>query len=283
MVFVLVGCSASPTSSEPPPLPCDPGPAGTREVTVGDRSFLLHVPLDPVDPAPVVWTFHGRGSNAQQQLLLSGWTQLAEEGRFLVVAPNAIDGLWDFEKFDAEYLRQVGAAIPCADTQRQYASGMSMGSAMTFAMACAPDRKFAAFGGVALTLYAPQCEQAPPAPIIYFHGTADQVVPFRGGAPAGESDVTLPAVPDAMRDWSEHNQCTERSVEKLGKDVALTQWTTCADDADVNYYRVRNGGHTWPGSAEFIADAIEPRLGKTTQTVDATRLMWDFFQNYSLS
>lgn len=282
LVVLLGGCSGGAATSAPEPAPtCDPGPPGTREVTVGKRSFLLHVPTDFRNPSPVVFTFHGRGSNAQQQLLLTGFEQVAEEGRFLVVAPQAIGGRWQFGGRDAAYLRAVGAAVPCMDPTRVYASGMSMGSAMTFALACAPERKFAAFGGVALTLYRQQCESTPPAPIIYFHGTADQVVPFRGGQPQGE-DVNLPAVPVAMAEWAEHNGCRADSVQKVGKDVTLREWTDCQAGADVEYYRVHGGGHTWPGAAEFIADAIEPQLGKTTQSVDASRLMWEFFQNYQL-
>ena len=211
--LVLAGCASGGSTAAPvTPAPCDPGPPGTRQVQVGDRSFLLHVPRDFVNPSPAVFTFHGRGSNAQQQLLLTGFDQVAEEGRFLLVAPEAIDGRWDFRPNgrDAEYLRAVGAAVPCTDPQRVYASGMSMGSAMTFALACAQDRKFAAFGGVALTLYRPRCDQTPPAPIIYFHGTKDPIVPFEGGQPQGEP-VTLPAVPAAMRKWAAHNGCTQQS------------------------------------------------------------------------
>lgn len=280
---LIVSACSSGSGTTPSPTPeCDPGPSGTREVQVGKRSFLMHIPRDFRDPSPVVFTFHGRGSNAQQQMLLTGFEQVSEEGRFIVVAPNAVNGRWDIlGGSDAEYLQQVWAAVPCTDPSRVYASGMSMGSAFTFALACAPQRRFAAFGGVALTGFFKPCEQVPPAPIIYFHGTKDQVVPFRGGQPLGE-DVTLQPVPAAMRKWAKHNQCKADDEQRLGKDVLVTQWTECADNADVDYYRIARGGHTWPGAAPLIADAIEPRLGKTTQTVAASRLMWDFFEGYSL-
>jgi len=288
LLLLLAGCAGGETAapapvSTPAPAPaCDPGPPGTRHVQVGKRWFLLHVPADLHEPSPVVFTFHGLTSNAQQQLALTGFEQVSEEGRFLLVAPEAYQGRWDLTGArDRNYLRRVAAAVPCMDPTRVYASGMSMGSAMTFALACAPDRKFAAFGGVALTFYEPQCEQAPPAPIIYFHGTADTVVPFEGGRPTGEQ-VRLPAVADAMREWAGHNACTDESVQKAGSDVTLREWTQCDAGADVDYYRVRAGGHTWPGGPEFVADLIEPALGRTTQSVDASRLMWEFFQRYSL-
>lgn len=279
LAVFLTGCTANAPAAEPP---CDPGPYGTREVSVGKRSFLLHIPRDLSTPAPAVMTLHGRGSNAREQLLLTGFEQVSEEGRFLVVAPNALGGRWDVTSArDFAYLDRVLDAVPCLDHTRVYATGMSMGSAMTFALACAPQRRFAAFGGVALTFYRPVCDSAPPAPLVYFHGTADPIVPFRGGQPQGEA-VMLPAVPRAMREWAGHNGCTTDSVDRT-EDVTLRQWTGCAQGADVDYYRVRGGGHTWPGTQPLIADAIEQTLGRTTQTVDASRLMWRFFQGYSLA
>jgi polyhydroxybutyrate depolymerase len=88
--------------------------------------------------------------------------------------------------------------------------------------------------------------RAAPAPIIYFHGTADEVVPFGGGQPEGE-DIDLPSVPTAMRDWARHNGCTADTVERIGKDVRLQEWTDCTADADVEYYRVRAAGTRGPG------------------------------------
>lgn len=281
LTLLLAGCSAGDAAGDTVSPPCDPGPPGTREVRVGARVFLLHVPTDFRDPSPVVFTFHGRGSNAQEQLLLTGFEQVSEEGRFLLVAPQARHGRWDFTGRDPNYLRRVAAAVPCMDPTRVYASGMSLGSAMTFALACAPDRRFAAFGGAAATFYLRRCDAAPPAPIIYFHGTADQIVPFAGGRPQGESRE-LPPAPVAMQDWADHNGCTTETTRKAGKRVTLREWTGCQAGADVEFYAVRGGGHTWPGTSPLIAGAIEQTLGKTTQSVDASRLMWRFFEGYTL-
>jgi poly(3-hydroxybutyrate) depolymerase len=40
---------------------------------------------------------------------------------------------------------------------------------------------------------------------------------------------------------------------------------------------VAKGGHSWPGGEAMPAFIV----GKTTPDVDATRLMWDFFQRHS--
>ena len=280
LLLSAAGCSSSTTAT--PVAPCDPGPRGTRTVEVGKRSFIMHVPRDLVTPAPVVFNFHGRGSNAEEELLYTGMTQESEGGRFILVLPDGINGRWDLRGGDDAYLQAVYDAVPCKDTSRVYASGMSMGSAMTFYLACQPDRKFAAFGGVALAVYSPKCAAAPPAPIIYFHGTKDQVVKYRGGR-AGGTQYVLPPVPKAMRGWASHNGCADKAVTDKGKDVVLTQWSGCSADASIDFYRIDGGGHTWPGTDRLIASATKDTLGRTTQTVDASALMWKFFQQYTLA
>jgi polyhydroxybutyrate depolymerase len=54
-----------------------------------------------------------------------------------------------------------------------------------------------------------------------------------------------------------------------GQDVARA-------DADVRRCLLphRGGGHTWPGSQPVLPHIL---FGRTSQTIDATRVIWDFF------
>jgi polyhydroxybutyrate depolymerase len=52
----------------------------------------------------------------------------------------------------------------------------------------------------------------------------------------------------------------------------------CSHDADVVLYSIRGGGHTWPGGDPMPAWLV----GRTTTSIDATRLMWSFFQAHPL-
>jgi polyhydroxybutyrate depolymerase len=46
-------------------------------------------------------------------------------------------------------------------------------------------------------------------------------------------------------------------------------------------YIVEDGRHTWPGGTQ---NAIDVALaGATTQTIDATELIWDFFRAHTRS
>lgn len=318
-VFALAGCGVAnsptgldipaPAASEaaelvlPTTSPSTQGCGNSQPVQIGtsekfvnysgvDRRYLVHIPdgYRAGVPTPVVVTMHGLGSNAAQQLFLTGITANADLHEYIVVAPEATNGVWslplddgspvtssEFGYLDA-VLADVGNSL-CLDPARQYASGMSMGSAMSLALACSPTRQFAAFGGVGASFYRSACDATPPAPLIYFHGTADPVVPHNGGITRG---VPVASVPTVMSDWAKHNGCSaEPSTEQID-DVVFSEWTQCKLNADVDYYEVVDGGHTWPGASQFVADAIAPRFGETTTTVDATELMWQFFSRYTL-
>ena len=113
---LMAGCSSTAGDSRDPTEvpPCDPGPPGTREVQVGTGRSCCTYPRTSA-------TRHRRSSTFTDGVQCPAATtadrfwQVSEEGRFLVVAPNARNGRWDFTGGDNEYLRQVGAAIPCAD------------------------------------------------------------------------------------------------------------------------------------------------------------------------
>lgn len=266
----------------------------TLDVDGTARTYRLHVPVG-YDPStggvPVVVSMHGMGADSASQLLFTGITADSDAQGYVVIAPEAINGMWQLPAADGTegaaspevgyidaVLADAGAKL-CLDPTRYYASGMSLGSAMTLVLACQPERRFAAFGGVGAAFYDPACNAAPPAPLIYFHGTDDDVVPFEGGEARGYE--VAPAT-ETMADWATHNSCAVPPTESTTNDVIATTWTSCALAADIDFYTVIGGGHTWPGSPVAKVDWAEQYIGRTTSTVSATAAMWEFFRGYAL-
>lgn len=270
------------------------GVTETKTVTANgkSRNFLVHLPKSytGAEPLPLVLNFHGLGSNGGQQLLLTGLSSLADREGFIAVAPNAVNGSWDLPTTnnptattETSYLEAMTKYLKsnyCVDSQRVYSMGLSQGSAMTFLLACAPKSTVAAFGGVGATFYRSQCGRSDPAPIIYFHGTKDKVVPINGGKTP--SQPVGPAM-TAIEDWAGHNKCARNPAEKVDSDITTFTWSNCAGDADVIYHRITGGGHTWPGTDPTIAGFMESSLGKTTQTISATESIWEFFEQHTLA
>lgn len=302
--LVLAGCSGA-DAPEPSPSPtpsataaasggCGSVPSdvgsGSRDVTrtLGvdgtQRRYIVHAPTgyDGTEPLPVVFLFHGLGSSAAEVALYSSFPTAADDGGFLLVSPQAVGtpSTWDVmappeqrasdAAFWLELTRTLGDEW-CVDADRQYATGMSNGSAVIFAMACSGAFPFKAYAGVAATFYdETACGDAPPTSILYFHGTADEVVPFEGG----ETPIfPVRSVDAVMADWARHDGCdTGPRTAEVASDVERETWRGCDDDSRLETYVIDGGGHTWPG-----ADFEVPVLGRTTSSIDATDLIVDFF------
>jgi polyhydroxybutyrate depolymerase len=251
------------------------------------RTYVLYVPAryDGTRAVPVVFEFHGFGSNAHQQVRYGNFEPLADRDGFLIVAPDG-QGEGSARHFDyTTDVRMVGALLDrieqtfCVDTQRVYSTGMSNGGAMTVVLACTMANRFAAFGPVAALGYHEGCGGNRAVPIVGFAGTADPVVPFNGGRVNCCGGAEVQPAPASMAGWSTHDKCAQPPDEtRVGTDVTKRTWTGCAPGGDVTFYAVNGGGHTWPGSAVHV-----DRLGKTTTSIDATATIWGFFKAHSLT
>jgi polyhydroxybutyrate depolymerase len=259
------------------------------------RRYLLHVPdkYDPETPAPLVISIHGFAEWPAHQMQISRWDELADEEGFLVVFPSGTSfplrwsahGQADLEQNplrDVEFISDLIDHLEQEyniDPNRIYANGLSNGGGMSFMLSCYRSDRIAAIGTVAGAYLLPweSCQPDRPIPIIAFHGVADPVVPFAGG-PSRSFDVPFPSIVEWVAEAAKRNGC--QSVVELPDqgEVSGMGYTECSQNAEVVFYQVETGGHSWPGGEPlpyWIA-------GNTTQDVDATRLMWQFFQEHPM-
>lgn len=258
-----------------------------------ERTYLLYVPnsYDPATPTPLVITIHGFAQWPAHQMRLSGWNALADRHGFIVVYPSgtgfprrwraggspAGDDPQRDVRFISDLISRLEGEYNIAP-DRIYANGLSNGGGMSFLLACTMSGRIAAVGLVSGAYLLPweECAPARPVPAIVFHGTDDPIVPFEGG-PSGPFNVPLPSIPEWVGALARRNGCDGPPRElPISDEVTGLQFTDC--EADVVFYTIAGGGHTWPGGEalpEFIA-------GRTTYDIDATRTMWEFFQEHPL-
>lgn len=265
------------------------------------REYLLYVPksYDRARPTPLVISMHGAGLWGASQRDISRWNELADSKGFIVVYPSAVGGkgvrIWRAEPSEglAKDVKYISALIDTlsahynVDPSRIYANGLSNGGGMSFALSCMLSDRIAAVGMVAAAQTLPwrwcvsgrreagggKRETERPVPVISFHGTADPVVPYNGGS-SWISSRPFPNVPKWTETWARRNQCALDPIDSVvAADVVRRSYLDCADGAAVVLYTIRGGGHTWPGGMELP----EWFVGRTTRSVDATRLMWEFF------
>jgi polyhydroxybutyrate depolymerase len=258
------------------------------------REYLLYVPksYDRSKPTPLVISMHGAGLWGASQRDISRWNDLADAKGFIVVYPSGVGGkgvrVWRAEPGEglAKDVRFISALIDTLkasyniDSTRIYANGLSNGGGMSFALSCTLSDRIAAVGTVAAAQTLPWrwCTDPRPVPVITFHGTADPEIPYDGGA-SWISPRPFPSTPKWAANWARRNRCDADPVESnVASDVTRRTYTHCADDASVVLYTVRGGGHTWPGGMQLPVWFV----GRTTRSINATSLMWEFFDEHPL-
>jgi len=170
------------------------------------------------------------------------------------------------------------------DSDRIYITGFSAGADMTHSLGCVLSDKVAAIapiaGAVACKdatdeefIYPPDPEN--PVSVIVFHGTNDSLIPWEGN----EENC---AVNDSVQFWVEHNGCDpdpEINVSESGNIVRYT-YSNGTDGSEVILYKAVGGEHWWPGNDFTDPNNVAPWLVDTIQEIDATDLMWEFFEQH---
>ncbi|MCU1357000.1 MAG: poly(3-hydroxybutyrate) depolymerase [Acidimicrobiales bacterium] len=281
-----------------------------------DRWYFVNVPSSNTadTPQPLILDLHGYLEGADLHAGVSGLSALGQFEGFVTVTPQGQGDLvhWD-TRLTSPDITFVNAVLDhveqttCIDKNREYATGFSNGAFLTSTLACTDSERFAAVAPVAGIRDVPGCKPKRPVPVIAFHGTADEFVVYKGGIgsgakklPAvdskqsgetmGEADPKsatdiLPGdindtVPEILATWSKRNGCTgKETVSKVSSDVDLLHETCPAGD-EAELYRVTGGGHAWPGSV--VGATLDSVTGHTTTSVDATKLMWAFFEAHPL-
>jgi len=254
---------------------------GWLEVDGERRAYLLYVPdsYNPAEPAPLVITIHGFSQWPAHQAQLSRWNDLADRHGFLVVYPAGTDFPLRWRsggQAGNQDVRFISALIDRLereynlDPSRIYVNGMSNGGGMTFLLSCALSERIAAVGMVAGAYSLPweACNPERRVPAIVFHGTADPIVPYQGA---------YQDTPGWVARLAKENGC-DLEPEALTADgsVSGVRYTNC--EAEVIFYTIEGGGHTWPGGGYLPAILTGP----TTRDIDASQRMWEFFQEHPL-
>jgi polyhydroxybutyrate depolymerase len=277
-----------------------------RRVLSGGRArcYLVYVPTGfrSTEPMPVVFSLHGFASTADSQEYMSDWNSVADREtalivygqgtsfplRWSVVPDPSVAGVDDLQ-----YLRDVLGELgqlATIDRTRIYVTGYSNGAALSIRAACEMADTVAAIGTVAGPY--PElpggCRPARPVPVIAFHGTADPVVRYEGGETVlspflawlfnvSPHPSSYPAAPEWTGNWAAQNGCRPApEAIPLPGDTSGVRYTGCRENADVVFYTIRDGGHTWPGGRTMDF------LGKTSTAIHASTAMWEFFAAHTL-
>lgn len=256
------------------------------------RNYMVYLPNNYTGGTnfPLVIHLHSGGWTAQQDMNYTKLNQVAENNGFIVVYPSAIDMRWNSGGRPAPDVDDVGfinalidimSSRYSIDRERIYACGYSRGGFMAHTLACQLGHRIAAIAsvaGVISTSVADSCRPLSTMPVLHIHGTADTWVSINGASGFYSADQTISY-------WTGFNDCGQVDTAMLpdldptdGCTVEKTTYTNCSDNSNVVYYKVIDGGHTWPGAGPPGYAA-----GRTNQDFDASAEIWNFFKNHKLA
>lgn len=264
-----------------------------------NRTYLLHLPTgyNSIDSLPLVIAMHGGFGNADNIQNQSQLSVKADIENFIVLYPEGVKGgLFNISSWNAgaccgfassSNIDDVGfinalldtiVSQYLIDTNRIYATGMSNGGFMSYRLACELSDRIAAIAPVAASMTVSSCTPMRSVPIISFHSYLDNNIPYYGGVGSGFSNHYNPPQDSVLNAWASNNSCTvinDTIVDNA--QYTFIKWYGCDCGTQIHQYVTQDGGHSWPGGTQtVIGDSV-------SNYINATDLMWEFFQQYSLN
>lgn len=262
------------------------------------RDYLLYIPqvYNGSVAVPLVLNLHGRGSNAGEQNLYGNFHPQADADNFLIVIPNStiIGGtkLWNSSIIptgtagyvdDVSYLSALIDTMIARyniDTSQIFSTGMSNGGFMSYTLACELGNRIkkiaSVTGSMTSSLYS-SCSPNGNIPVLQIHGTTDPVVPYNGGS-------GMQAIEDVVDFWVSNNNCNTTPNSYNLPDINTNDNSTAirytysyaTDSNNVVFYKILDGGHTWPDAI------IDLPSGNTNRDFNASQVIWNFFKGENL-
>jgi polyhydroxybutyrate depolymerase len=179
------------------------------------------------------------------------------------------------------------------DPNRVYATGISNGAWMSYALACRLSDRVAAVAPVAGGLVTEDCSPSEPVSIIHFHGLQDPGWPYYGGGGCW-TDSYRPPIQETIDAWLDLDNCDREVRVSFQNEETTCESYNCQSEIEVTFCTIADGGHTFPGGNQsFILHLVpwdedcalgEGRgTGKVSQSISALDMMWEFFQDHPKS
>lgn len=237
---------------------------------------------------PLVIYLHGAGGVAWPGLITSPFVDIAEREKFIFAMPQALMGTtsdgtylqWNAHEVlawdDAMFINNMADTLIKQyhiNVNKIYVCGMSNGGFMTFYIAGRTNR-FAAIapmsGLMTYNIYNKYTTNWP-VPLLYIHGTADNIVPYNG-------NQGMPPVENVLKFWIRNNSCdTIPTMINLpnkdpydGSTVTFFNYHGTNPNSEICFYKINGGGH-------YIA-GYEPG---GNQDFKSFEVIWEFFKTKS--
>jgi polyhydroxybutyrate depolymerase len=261
-----------------------------------EREYLLHIPNNIVNNAPLVFVLHGYTGSAQGIMDYSGMNEVADENGFVVCYPQGTTDQFDNSFFNVGYEFQnnptvddVGFIVALAEylqdthqlsTTNTFSTGMSNGGDMSYMLACEASSTFKAIAPVAGMIMEniyESCNPENPVPVFETHGTEDDVTLYEGDPFNDDGWGVYLGIPSTIDFFVTQNNLTDMIFSELpdinpndGSTIESYIYASPNSNNEVWLYKVIGGGHDWPGAWGNM-------------DVNISEEIWKFFNAMSIS
>ena len=259
-----------------------------------NREYKLYVPQNYSESTsvPLLLNLHGYTSDMTEQEVYGDFRAIADTANFIIVHPNGtIDNsgnrFWNAFQFpgvdDVSFLTALIDKISedyNIDANRVYSTGMSNGGFMSYELACMLSDKITAVASVTGAMTNTRintCSPSRKVPALQVHGTNDLLVPIDG-------NIQYASIVDVITFWVNQHEISSNPITTDLPDInqndnSTVTWSRYLDGSGrsaVEYFKIHNGGHTWPGSTVSLPNEV------TNQDINASVEIWRFFSQHQI-
>ncbi len=258
-------------------IPVDPAPDNSTPLEAGtwrlqrthdgvDRYLYLYIPTDlPNGDIPLLTSFHGFNSTADNQMNSDGFKALADQEKFVVAwvqgsqgdrswnigksgclgqaNENNIDDIGLVKQFVTQIKERVATPSYNIDDKRVYAYGHSNGGGLVHSLGKQANDVFAAIAPASFPVAVDGISPFNPVSVIHFHGDNDKANKYDGGAvDFGQCEYS--SAPASQENWKTYNGCIGEPI--IDNSIASTRcetYTSCNEGKQTRLCTIIGGGH----------------------------------------
>jgi len=261
------------------------GPSLCDECNLFDHNgvqieFLVHIPNNIPQNAPLVFLLHGSGGKASN---FQGWLnmdEIADSEGFAVVYPQGVQAEQETHWYaglnitvdDVGFLSALARNLQKEyqlNPEKTFIAGYSNGGFMGYELLTkSPDvfKAAASFNGTMSGNTWKNRDAISPAPLLQLSGALDQTIPIDGSLSTAGGWGGAPDMDSVVKFWAELNACTTIETTRINGNTTALKYKDGVDGNEVWYYLLDDYGHDFP-------------LGEDGN-INTSELIWEFFSKY---
>jgi polyhydroxybutyrate depolymerase len=273
-----------------------------------DRQYLIHLPpsFESSQKLPVIFALHGGGGTYKNTIKFYNLDGLADQNGFIIVYPNAVNKAWHMpgiasreKKLDTavDDVHFISVLIDTlianykANDKRVFCTGISRGGMFSLFLADKLCNRIAGIapvcGGISKTVEN-DYSFSRPMPVLLINGTDDPLVKYNGGVGKfnkrneDNEDADMLPTEDLLAKIIKLDNCSSNAVAiqlpdtNTQDDCTAVETIYNCNKVTVDFIKVINGGHTWPGGSQYLPKFL---IGKVCRDFNASEKIFDFFKH----